>query len=107
MKPSVDRARTVRPPSRLPSRRALPYLQVYSAPGRYTGRIAFIVGMLAVVLMLLAALAASTQALEHAADSRTIAAMGAAHSSNDVMRPTIHLEARSLAMFGDDEGHCS
>lgn len=70
-------------------------------------RIAGTIGTLALaVLMLVAALAASIDALERVAEEPTIAT--ARTSGAEVMiRPTLHLEARSMAMFGPSASQCS
>lgn len=64
--------------------------------------------MLAIVLMLIAVLSAYTQRLEHPAEAPFIAATGTGPvPSTPVMRPTLHLEVRSLAMFDEESSHCS
>lgn len=70
-------------------------------------RIASTIATLALaVLMLVAALAASIDALERATGAPAL--VTARTSGAEVMiRPTLHLEARSMAMFGPSASQCS
>lgn len=65
------------------------------------GRVTFVTAMLALMVILFAALATSTNALERATASKQVAESAA--FEGEIMRPTLHLEARTLALFNNDD----